>query len=67
LEDGDPSQPCGGGGRLTAGGEQVGELIVPVELTKFVGDTKAESALGAGGVSDALGLIGDRTWRLWVQ
>ena len=64
LEDADPSQPCRRGSRLTAGGEQRGELIVAVEVTEFVGDAEAESAFGKSGVSDALGLVGDRRQRL---
>ena len=31
LEDGDQGQPCGRSGRLAAGGEQLGELVVAVE------------------------------------
>jgi hypothetical protein len=59
LEDGGHGEPCGGGGGLSAGGEEVGELSVAVERPEFVGDAEAEGALGKGGVGDALGLFGD--------
>ena len=49
--------------RLTAGGEQFGERLVAEEVTEFISDAEAESALGEGGVSDALGQFGDRRER----
>ena len=67
LEDGGQGEPCGRGGRLSAGGEQVGELVVAVERSEFVGDAEAEGAFGEGGVGDALGLFGDRERRLGVE
>jgi hypothetical protein len=36
-------QPCGRGGGLAAGGEEVGELIVVVERSAFLGDAETES------------------------
>ena len=60
LEHGGQGEPCGRGGRLSAGGEQLGELVVAVERSEFIGDAEAEGALGEGGVGDALGLFGDR-------
>ena len=41
LEHGGQGEPGGGGGRLAAGGEQVGELIVAEEQAEFLGDAKA--------------------------
>jgi hypothetical protein len=67
LVDADPNQACRRGRRLTAGGEHRSERIVAVEVTEFVGDAEAESAFGKNGVSDALGLVGDRRQRLGVQ
>jgi hypothetical protein len=67
LEDADPSQSCGRGGRLATGGEQLGELVVAVEVTEFVGDPEAESPLGEGGLGDALGLFGNRKRRLGAK
>jgi hypothetical protein len=67
LENGGQREPSGRGGRLSAGGEQVGELVVAVEWSEFVGDAEAEGALGESGVGDALGLFGDRTGRLGVE
>ena len=46
LEDGGQGQPRGRGGRLSAGGEQVGELVVAVERSEFVGDAEAKVPLG---------------------
>src|SRR5512143_4312132 len=48
LEHGDEGEPCGRGGRLSAGGEELGELIVAVERSEFVGDSETEGALGKG-------------------
>jgi hypothetical protein len=42
------------------GWEQLGELVVAVEVTEVVGDPQAESALGEGGMGDAVGLFRDR-------
>ena len=64
LKNGDPSQASGRGGRLAAGGEQLGELVVAVEVTQLVGDAEAEGAFGEGGVGDAVSLLGDRKRRL---
>ena len=66
LEDGGHGEPCGRGGGLSAGGEQLGELVVAVERPEFIGDAEAEGAFGEGGVGDALGLFGDRMSRLWA-
>ena len=41
LEHGGQGEPGGGGGRLAAGGEGVGELIVAEEQAEFLGDAKA--------------------------
>jgi hypothetical protein len=59
LEQGDEGEPCGGGGRLPAGGEEVGELVVAVERPEFVGDAETEGRLGESGKSDALRVFGD--------
>ena len=59
LEDRGQREPGGRRGRLTAGGEEVGELVVAVERSEFVGDPETEGPLGEGGVSDTLGLFGD--------
>ncbi len=67
LEDGGHGEPCGGGGRLSAGGEQLGELVVAVEATELIGDAEAKGAFGEGGMGDALGLFGDRVSRLWAE
>ena len=67
LEDGGQGEPSGGGGRLAAGGEQLGELVVAEERAKFLGDAEAKSALGEGGVGHASGLVGDRRVRLRVE
>ena len=67
LEDGGQSQPCRRSGRLSAGGEEVGELVVAVEATELVGDAEAKGALGEGGLCDASGLFGDRASRLWAE
>ena len=45
LEDGGQGEPNGGGGRLAAGGEQLGELVVAEERAEFLGDAEAMSAL----------------------
>ena len=47
-------------------GNSVGELVVAVERSEFIGDAEAEGALGEGGVGDALGLFGDREGGLWA-
>ena len=60
LEDGGQGQPGGRSRGLAAGGEQIGELVVAVERSEFIGDAEAEGALGEGGVGDAPGLFGDR-------
>jgi hypothetical protein len=67
LEHGGQREPSGRGGRLAAGGEQLGELVVAVEQSEFIGDAEAESALGESGVGHALGLFGDRTGRSGVE
>ena len=67
LEDGGQGEPCGGGGRLSAVGEQRGELVVAVERPELIGDAEAERAFGEGGPGDALGLFGDRMRRLWAE
>src|SRR4051812_11681269 len=67
LEDGGGGEPCGEGGGLSAGGKQLGELLVAVERTEFIGDAEAKRAFGEGGVGDALGLFGDRMSRLWAE
>src|SRR5512135_3256641 len=59
LEQGDEGEPGGRSGRMSAGGEEVGELVVVVERSEFVGDPETEGPPGEGGVSDALGLFGD--------
>ena len=45
LEHGDQGQPCGRGGRLSACGEQVGELGVAVQRSELIGDAEAEGSL----------------------
>ena len=67
LEDGGQGEPCGRGGGLSAGGEELGELVVAVERPEFIGDAEAKGAFGEGGVGDALGLFGDRSSRLWAE
>ena len=67
LEDGGQGEPCGRGGRLAAGGEQLGELIIAEERAEFIGDAEAEGSLGEGGVGHASGLVGDRRVRLRVE
>ena len=56
LEHGGQGEPGGGGGRLAAGGEQVGELIVAEEQAEFLGDAKAGTirCQGQFGVSSSL-------------
>ena len=67
LEDGDQSQPCRRSRRLSAGGEDLGELVVAVEATELVGNAEAKGAFGEGGMGDAPGLFGDRGGRLWAE
>ena len=67
LEDGGHGEPSGGGGGLSAGGEQLGELVVAVEGSEFIGDAEAKGAFGEGGMGDALGLFGDRMSGQWVE
>src|SRR5512143_1303976 len=57
LEHRGQGEPGGGGGRLSAGGEEGGELVVTVEWSEFVGDAEAEGSLGESGVGDALGFF----------
>src|SRR4051794_1034031 len=67
LEDGSDGEPSRRGGRLSAGGEQLGELVVAVERSEFIGDAEAKGAFGEGGLGDALGLFGDGKRRLWAE
>jgi hypothetical protein len=67
LEDGSHGEPSRRGGRLSAGGEELGELVVVVEGSEFIGDAEAKVAFGEGGMGDALCLYGDRMSRLWAE
>ena len=67
LEHRDQSQPCGRGGRLSAGGEQVGELGVIVQRSELITDAEAEGALGKRGAGHTLGFFGDREVGLRVK
>ena len=67
LEDGGQGEPCGGGGGLSAGGEELGELSVAVERPEFIGDAEADGPLGEGGVGDAPSLVGDGEVRLGLE
>ena len=67
LEHGSQGEPGGGGSRLSAGGEELGELVVTVERSEFIGDAEAEGSLGESGVGDAPGFFGDRVVRLGLE
>jgi hypothetical protein len=59
LEQGDEGEPGRRRGRLSTGGEEVGELVVAVERSEFVGDAETEGSLGEGGMSHTLSFFGD--------
>ena len=69
LEHGGQGQPCGRGGRLAAGGEQVGELVIAVEQPSSSAMRRQRVPLGkaawatrwvSSGIEKAAG--GEVTW-----